>query len=203
MWRENLSRAFGAFVLVASVVVVGLTIWAIYTTDRWSYLMIGFGGLVAALFGLGRLFPSVPPAMLVAPDEPLMSAAYDNARRDYRRFKRGLEEGRREAFVKYKLNIEPEEHEFVWALAHSIDKGSVIASLVSEPVADVDVPPERTRIPESEVLDWMLVDQEGRIEGGYSEIAMAKIYKRDTGYVPYAVRQHLKNFADLPSLESL
>ena len=203
MWRENLSRGFGAIVLCGGVIVIGLTVWAIYTTDRWSYLLIGFGALVAAIYGLGRLFPGAPPPMLVDPDEPLMATAYDSARRDYRRFKRGLAEGRREAFVKYKLNLEPEEPEFVWALAHSIDKGSVIASLISEPVAGVDVPPERTRIPESEVLDWMLVDQDGRIEGGYSEIAMAKIYKRDAGYVPYAVRQHLKNFADLPSLESL
>ena len=32
---------------------------------------------------------------------------------------------------------------------------------------------------------------------------MAKIYKRDRGYVPYAIRKGLPNFADLIDLELL
>ena len=68
---------------------------------------------------------------------------------------------------------------------------------------EVDVKTERQRIPVSEIEDWLLLDVNGRMEGGFTQIAMAKIYKRDRGYVPYAIRKGLPNFADLIDPELL
>jgi uncharacterized protein YegJ (DUF2314 family) len=126
-----------------------------------------------------------------------MAAAMEQARREFRRFKAGLAEGRKEALVKYAMQTGYGDNEHVWAIAHSFDKGSVVTSLASEPVGDVDVKAERNRIAESDIEDWLLIDNENRMEGGFTQIAMAKIYKRDKGYVPYAIRKGLGQFVDL------
>ena len=80
---------------------------------------------------------------------------------------------------------------------------TVIATLASAPVGDdAELKNERQRIRITDVEDWLLIDDSGRMEGGFTQIAMAKIYRRDNGHVPYAIRKSLPDMADLndPSL---
>ncbi len=201
MIREILSRSFGAVLLIFGLAVLGYGLWAAVSDGRWSYLgACVFGGFVA-MVGLGRLFPGQPPPLPIETGEPLMEAAMERARREFTRFERGLAEGKREALVKYAMKTGYCDNEHVWAIAHAIDDGSIITSLASEPVGNVDVKVERKRIPLSEIEDWLLIGEDGRIEGGFTQIAMARIFQRDKGYVPYAIRKGLSDFVDVDYAE--
>ena len=197
MTREYLSRAFGAIVLLFGLAMIAGGLWAAISESRWKYLGACLFGFFLASFGISKLFPGQPPPIPIESNEPLMSAAIEQARREFKRFERGLAEGKREAMVKYAMKTGYGDQEHVWAIAHAIDSGAVITSLATEPVGDIDVKIERTRIPVSEIEDWVLVDTDDRVEGGFTQIAMARIFQRDKGYVPYAIRKGLKNFADL------
>lgn len=204
MMREMLGRAFGAFLVLAGLALVVLGIWFAWQDRRWSYLGGSVLGAVFFLHGLSRLFPGQPPPLPIETGDPIMAAAMDRARREFRRFASGLAEGKREALVKYAMKTGYGENEHVWAIAHAIDGDEVVTSLASEPVGtDADVGPERKRIRVAEIEDWLLLDADGRMEGGFTQIAMAKIYKRDKGYVPYAIRKGLPEFVDLDDQDLL
>ena len=205
MIREVLSRVWGAVVLLVGLALVFWALYASFRLGEWSKLLalVPGGGLV--LFGLGKIFPGEPPPIPIETGDPIMEQAMQQAQREWRRFERGLAEGKREALVKFPLKTGFGDNEHVWAVAHSIDNGEVVASIASEIVGDeADVKNERQRVPVSQIEDWLLVDDSGRMEGGFTQIAMAKIYKRDKGYVPYAIRQTLPNMVDLndPTLQA-
>ena len=162
MIREILSRAFGAFLLTLGLSMIGLGLWRAISDGRWSYLGACVFGVFIAMYGIGRLFPGQPPPIPIETGEPLMEAAMERARREFDRFARGLAEGKREALVKYAIKTGYGENEHVWGIAHAIDDGAVVTSLMSEPVGDADVKVERQRLPIDEVEDWILLDPDGR-----------------------------------------
>jgi uncharacterized protein YegJ (DUF2314 family) len=181
--------------LLAAIVGLGLAVWAFYTTDDWEYL----GMVVPVLFFLGSgrrlVFPGEPPPLAVDPGDPLMRQAIADARREVGGFVNGMRDGKKEPFVKFALRTIDGGAEHVWAVAHSIEHKLVVVSVVSEPVGPIEVDSARQKVRLDEIEDWMLVDTGGDIEGGYTQIAMARIYKRDKGYVPYAVRKSLEKFS--------
>jgi uncharacterized protein YegJ (DUF2314 family) len=203
MFRETLQRSFGAFVALVSVVIVVTLAWAGFQNGNWSYAWAGLAAVGGFFYGIGQLFPGEAPPMPVTPGDPLMQKAIDDARRSMNRFRSALGEGRKDALVKYPLRTKGGGIEHVWAAAHSMDGTTVVTSLLSQPLGEIEALDARQPVPVAEIEDWMLVDTEGRIEGAYTQIAMARIYKRDKGFVPYAVRMSLRDFADLPSLDAL
>ena len=197
MNREKISRGVGLVLVVGGVVWVGLTIWASVTTDDWDYLTSGIIGLVCSGFGWKRLFPGEPPPMDVDHADPLMDAAIGQARCDIRRFLDGLAAGALDSLVKYPIETNSGEVEHVWGAAHTLKGQDLIVSLLSDPVGDVVIESARQQVPLSAVEDWMLIDVDGRIQGGYTQIAMARIYLRDKRFVPYAIRRSLSDFVDV------
>lgn len=202
MMREVLSRAFGGLLIVFGLALIVGGLWLAIEDSRWKPIGASVFGLFVVSFGLGRLFPGQPPPLPIETDDPLMAAAFERARREFPRFEKGVAEGRREALVKYAMKTGYGENEHVWAVAHSIDGNDVVTSLVTETVGEAPVGNERRRVSRNEVEDWVLVNESGRTEGGFTQIAMAKIYKREKGYVPWSIRKSLSDFADLddPSL---
>ena len=205
MIREILGRLWG---FVALGVGLGLAFFSLkfaFGDGEWSMLFALIPAALFSLYGLGRVFPGQPPPIPIETDDPLMKEAFDRAKREWHRFERGLAEGKREAFIKYPMKTGFGDNEHVWAIAHAIDNGHVVSTLASQPVGDdVELKNERQRIRIEDVEDWMLMEDSGRMEGGFTQIAMAKIYKRDKGYVPYAIRKTLPDMADLndPTLHS-
>jgi len=196
--REILGRLFGVALLLVGLGLVGWGLGAAFSNGEWSKLLASVVGVFLALHGLGRAFPGQPPPLAIETGEPLMESAIQTAQATLDRFKSGLAEGKREALVKYAMKTGYADNEHVWAVAHTVDGDNVVTTLMSEPVGgDADVSNERTRVPLADVEDWLLVDGSGRMEGGFTQIAMAKVFKRDRGYVPYAIRKGLPNFADL------
>ena len=204
MMREILSRAVGGLLVLTGLGLIVAGLWLAINEGSWKPLGACVFGAFVGFYGLARLFPGQPPPLPIETGDPLMEAAFDRARREFARFESGLSEGRREALIKYAMKTGYGDNEHVWALAHSIDRGEVVTSLVTETVGESPLGNERHRVPKAEVEDWVLIDDSGRTEGGFTQIAMAKIYMRDKGYVPWAVRKSLADFTDLddPSLLS-
>lgn len=205
MVREILGRLWGVVAFSLGLVMGFWALRASFGLGDWSALFALIPSAGFTFYGLGKTFPGQPPPMPIETDDPLMKEAFDRAKREWRRFERGLAEGRREALIKYPLKTGYGDNEHVWAVAHSIDQGHVVATLASQPVGDdIQLRNERQRIRIEDVEDWILMEDSGRMEGGFTQIAMAKIYKRDKGYVPYAIRKSLPDLADLndPTLQS-
>jgi uncharacterized protein YegJ (DUF2314 family) len=120
----------------------------------------------------------------------------ERSRSELNRFLEGLEEGKKEAYVKFPYQF-GDEIEHVWGLAHTVKDGSVIASLESNPVGEVtEEVYERLSIDLDSVEDWMLVDRSGKTYGGYSILGLAKVYTRDYGKLPKAYTRDLGRFVD-------
>jgi hypothetical protein len=97
---------------------------------------------------------------------------------EFERFKKGLAEGRKHAFVKYASAMKGGGTEHVWGVAHAIQGDHVIVSLASEPVQEIaehESRDLRVNVPIAKVEDWMLAGQDGKCEGGYSNLGLAKI----------------------------
>jgi hypothetical protein len=52
-------------------------------------------------------------------------------------------------------------------------------------------------VPLAAIEDWTLIDGAGAIDGGYTHVALARLYKREKGFMPHAMRKQLAAFRDL------
>jgi len=165
--------------------------------DIAGYLSFFFAWLVTPYILL-KLWKEKPGIEVLPVDtgDPLMQEQIKIAKEQFHRFIEGLSEGRLEAFVKFPYEFEG-DIEHVWGLAHSIKGDDVIVSLASDPVGS---PPEevyeRLNISIKNVEDWMLLDSKGRTKGGYTMLAMARIYEREYGKLPKRYVKDLGFFDD-------
>jgi len=164
--------------------------------------------IAAALMYLGfpalmlKLWKTYPPlsAVPIEPGDPTMQECIDRSMREFARFKQGLAEGRKQAFVKYVLDMSGGGREHVWGLAHALDGEHVVVSLESQPVqeiADDGADDPRSRIAISAIEDWMLIDKDGKCEGGYTNLGLAKIYRQLHGKIPKKYLNDLEHFVDI------
>ena len=194
---EIISRIFGGVLILVGLTLGFASIWAWWTTDDWSYL---FGEIFAlTLIGTGwaKSFPSEPPPLALPPDEPLIVIAGEQARRDIQKLLNGLDNGRLEPYVKISMANVEGELEHLWAIVHAVSgKKALTVSIVSDPVGELDTSEIRHTVKVADIEDWMLIDSAGQIEGAYTEVAMAHIYEREKGYIPYAIRKRLTNISN-------
>lgn len=191
-------------VVVAIISMVSLFPLLMFTTEVCG-LNENVGVIVSVLLGWvvlpsimhsflkGRPDPSVIPVDMA---DPIIQELIDRSRAELNRFVEALDEGKKEAYIKFPYDFGGET-EHVWGLAHSLKDGNVIVSLESNPVGEVpeDVY-ERLSIDLESVEDWMLVDRLGKTYGGYSILGLAKIYTRDYGKLPKWYVRDLDRFVD-------
>ncbi len=189
-------RASGATLIVAAILWGAFCVWAFATTDERDYLYQAAASVVALLYGWSNLFPKSAAVLAIDRNDPLMLSAHDQARRELPRFLRGVKELDKEPYIKYSLDLGTGEVEHVWGFVHSADSKTFIVTPVSEPIADVDKNTGRQAISVRDIEDWSLIDTSGMLEGGYTIAATARIYRRDKGYIPYAIKVELKKLRD-------
>lgn len=88
---------------------------------------IGFPALML------KLWKTYPPlaAVAIEPGDPTLAECTQRAMSEFWRFKKGLAEGRKHAFVKYAIAMKGGGTEHVWGVAHAIQGDYVIVSLAS------------------------------------------------------------------------
>lgn len=190
--------------VIAAVSVVALFPLLNITTEVFG-LSDNTGGIVSAILAfvvvpylLLAAWPAQPnPEVIpVDMDDPIMREQMHRARSEIARFISGLKEARQEAFIKFPYRF-GDETEHVWGVAHAYDDGYFTVSLASQPVGEVgEAAMARLRIAEQDLEDWTLTDARGRISGGYTMLAMARIYERDFGRLPKSYARDLRDFVD-------
>jgi uncharacterized protein YegJ (DUF2314 family) len=154
--------------------------------------------LVLLAIGWARLFPNHWAPIPVDHDDPVMQEAIKHAQRELPRFRAGVAEGRKEAFVKFPLKAaDPAETEHIWGVVHSLTEDAAQVSLANEPVHEREEQDLRFQVPLADIEDWTLCDAAGNYEGGYTHLALARIYKREKGFLPRAMRKQLAAFRDI------
>ena len=194
MSREWLSR--GAGLLGVALGLLMLVVAAYRLPGDWRPWLLVIVGLWFVWAGWRQFLPSDLPPMAIDPADPAFTEAKQRAHREIARLHAGLAEGRKEALVKFPLQTDTGEREQVWGVLHSLADATATVTLVSDPVGDPGALDARLRIPEADLLDWILGSADGALEGGFSHLAMAKQYKREKGYLPYSLRKQLAKFTD-------
>lgn len=191
-------------IAIISFVLFFPTYWA------WHYL---FGEDVGATLSLltciilypyllGSVWKAYPPIDVVPIDcnDEFNVKCIERARSEIHRLECGLNEGKKDAFVKYSIRYDEESADHVWGIAHSMTDGYVVVGLINEPVyssrKDCESDP-RDKILLGDIQDWMLVDKDGNCEGGYTHLAILNAYKRLHGKVPKKYLRGLKQFVDI------
>jgi hypothetical protein len=135
--REVLSRSVGVvLMLIAAAAAVGLVLFIGSAAGdfEWKHN----GGFIAcvslAALGWSLLFPSYYAPILVDHDDPVMKASMEQARRELVRLRRGIDEGRKQAFIKFPLKSAEGETEHIWGMVHLLTGEMAQVSLANEPV---------------------------------------------------------------------
>jgi uncharacterized protein YegJ (DUF2314 family) len=152
--------------------------------------LLTYLGVPARLLRRIRRFPSVHD-VLVEPGDPDMARSIERSMSEFSRFEEGLADESKQAFVKFRVEIDAGQTEHIWGFAHAIEREFVAVSLEEE---EFDVPV-------AEVEDWLLIDEQGRREGGYTHLALARIYRKRYGTVPKEFLRELESFIDIRPTE--
>ena len=196
---ELLSRGLGVvFMLLGIAAALGL-IGSMIADGDFTVGKVGgvFLGLLVLAMGWQRLFPNYYAPIPVDHQDPLMQEAMAHARRELPRLRAGVDEGRKQAFVKFPLKSASGEIEHIWGVVHSLGADAAQVSLVNEPVNKPESQDPRFSVPFADIEDWTLVDGAGVIDGVYTHVALARLYKREKGFLPHAMRKELAAFRDL------
>jgi len=179
---------------------------ALAFTHRFLGLGSDLSGIISMVFAflvtpalLLRYWRHKPgfEALPVDRDDPVMRGQVARAKRELGRFLDGLNQNRMEAFIKFPLAVDGGT-EHVWGVAHSFSDGFFVASLASNPVGGLSEEMlNRIRVPVDDLEDWMLQDASGKTYGGYTMLALARIYERTYGRMPRKMRKQFENFVDL------
>ncbi len=158
-------------------------------------IVLGWVVLPALLLKFWQGLPD-PSAIPVDIDDPIMQEQIQRARSELPRFIEGLHNGNLEAFIKFPYEFEGEV-EHVWGVAHSYGGGQFIVSLASEPVGEASNElHSRVKVAENELEDWTLTDAKGNTQGGYTMLAMARLYAKNYGKLPKMYCNDLERFVD-------
>jgi len=164
-------------------------------------VIIGWLILPTIILNLWREKPGLE-VLPVDIDDPIMKQYITISKSKIDKFYIALFEGVSEAYIKFPYEFEGEV-EHVWGLAHTERDDLVIISLASEPVGEMDEDVMcRIKVPKNDIEDWMLVDGKGNTQGGYTILAMAKIYERDHGKLPKRYVRDLERFTDFSWIEN-
>ncbi len=191
-------------IVVAIISLISLFPFLFFTTEVCG-LSDNAGAVVSviiswvALPSLMLTFWRAPPDPSVMPvdiHDPIMQVQINRAKSELNRFIDGLNEGELDAYIKFPYKFEGQT-EHVWGVAHSYQDGVFVVSLASEPVGEPGQEMRsRIKINESDLEDWTLTDSAGNTKGGFTMLAMARLYEKNYGNLPKAYTQNLSRYVD-------
>src|SRR5262245_11954797 len=85
----------------------------------WIAMGLMYLGFPVLLLKLWKTYPPMT-AVPIEPDDPILAECTKRAMAEFERFKKGLAEGRKNAFVKYAIAMKSGGKEHVWGVAHAI-----------------------------------------------------------------------------------
>jgi uncharacterized protein YegJ (DUF2314 family) len=192
-----LKKIFGFITFISGLAILG---WGGYNFffPQPEFSMRGPWQLVAPVFfvilGYHWMTASVFEPMAVDKSDPLMQEAVAQARANVSLLKAALERGAAEVIVKFSVTGQDLPTEHIWGAVQSWTDTDVTVMPLSRLVYNPPVTGPVT-VSFSELQDWA-VPEDGKLRGGYTDIAMIKIHERDLGQLPKPLRQRKESLLD-------
>jgi uncharacterized protein YegJ (DUF2314 family) len=122
------------------------------------------------------------PMIEVPPDDPLMKEAVEKARQGWPAFVEAYEAGAGESFSVKAPVTHGDNTEFIWIAVTSLEGERIYGTLGNDPV---DLGPltlgSKVSVPVAELNDWMFIDRQGNMTGGFTVAAVQKAAQRHRG----------------------
>jgi|GEM_PF-4231018 len=131
----------------------------------------------------------------ISQDDPIMRESEVLAKQNLSRFIQGVKDSKDEASVRFHYQF-GDDSEVLWGPVHKIEDNSVYTSVDDYAETTQQIVRLRRKIALDDVLDWMLTDEQGRSQGGYSMLATAKIYQQRYGRLPKPYIDELTHYTD-------
>lgn len=103
---------------------------------------------------------------------PELEAGVSKAKASLPGFLREVEKGVDGAYIKFPLHTAQGLTEYIWAYVHFFKDGTFNVSLANQPYDEKEKPLGRRDVPLEQIVDWQIIQPDGKIRGAYSLIAL-------------------------------
>jgi hypothetical protein len=136
--------------------------------------------------------------MPVHKDDPLIIEAERKARetRDHF-FTKLYPEHKEDSMVKVAYVNADGETEKIWGDLVDVAEEDVEIFIRTPPIKPKPDCQQRMRFPRSAIVDWSVEFRDGTLRGGFSNLALFKIFERQEGYMHPAFKKHVDRFKDI------
>lgn len=136
-------------------------------------------------------------AAAIAHDDPLMLAAFDEAKRTWTTFLALYREHPQASIVKFRLHTTAGEIENVWGDLLALEDARATVFLRTPPVGKTDVRDPQITVPLADIVDWQVMLPDGTLRGGFTQQATFRIIERDRGRLPRKYAEQLARYRAL------
>ena len=133
----------------------------------------------------------------VDPQDPLMIAARKKAISELPQFVRLFEERPSDSMVKFAFETDQGQTEFLWGDLLELSEADAKVFLRTPPIAHSGSLEREMTIPCEAIVDWQVEFPDGTLRGGYSNLALFKIYEREEGMMHPAFLEQVARFKEL------
>lgn len=137
-------------------------------------------------------------AMPVASDDPIMQKAIERAKQTLSEFWTMYPEHREDSMVKFRFTTDTGETENLWGdlLEVDTDAGTARVYVRTLPVSQTGEMESTQTVPFDQIVDWQVEMRDGSLRGGFTNLALFKIYERQEGHMHPAFLDQLGRFQD-------
>jgi uncharacterized protein YegJ (DUF2314 family) len=132
---------------------------------------------------VGRNVPKYPP-LTIDDNDPAMLAAYEKARGSLDRFRALFDSGPKESQVKIPFATNGGQIEHLWAEVLKFSAASMTVRYLTPPVSHTGKLERVHDHPISDIEDWVVIDQQRQIYGGYTQRVMFERAREEWGGLP-------------------
>ncbi len=156
-----------------------------------AFVAVGLPCLKYAV--LGR-FTRMPPPVAMAADEPLLLAAYAEARASLGDLRTAFAERPDDTYVRFAFSTDRDTVEHVWGRLRKLTESEAEAELLTPPLDHDGPPPETCTVAVAELEDWEVEYADGTFAGGYTTRAMHAFARRESLPVPREIVKRLRRY---------
>jgi uncharacterized protein YegJ (DUF2314 family) len=132
---------------------------------------------------VGRNVPKYPP-LAIDDNDAAMLAASEKARGSLDRFRALFEARPKESQVKIPFATSGGQIEHLWAEVLNFSEASLTVRYLTPPVSHSGKLERVHDHPMSDIEDWVVIDQQGQIHGGYTQRVMFERAREEWGRLP-------------------
>lgn len=192
--------------LITHAFVAGLVFGITGKLELSIYIRIALviAGLFAVHFVWERFFFNpflYLGARPIDPEDPLMKEAREEGKRTFPEFAKIYPSHISNSIVKFGFLTDSGKKEFLWGDLLELNENSAKVFIRTPPVNHKGEIVREIIISTEDIIDWQVEFQDGTLRGGFTNLAMFKIFEREEGYMHPKFLEQVKRFKTLTKEE--